>query len=65
MAEYHRHVILSSQVVSLPLQFVIQEIANFCASMDTVIDQDVDTLAYLVLLARRMTIVGEFIIFVC
>ena len=32
--------ILSSQVVSLPFQSVIQEIANFCAAMDTLIDQD-------------------------
>ena len=32
--------ILSSQVVSLPLQFVIQEVENFCAAMDTLIDQD-------------------------
>ena len=32
--------ILSSQVVSLPFQFVIQEVANFCAAMDTLIDQD-------------------------
>ena len=31
--------ILSSQVVSLPLQSV--EVANFCAAMDTLIDQDV------------------------
>ena len=34
---YH---ILSSQVVSLPWQSVIQEVANFCAAMDTLIDQD-------------------------
>ena len=33
--------ILSSQVISLPLQSVIQEVANFCATMDTLIDQDV------------------------
>ena len=32
--------ILSSQVVSLPLQSVIQEVANFCAAMDSLIDQD-------------------------
>ena len=32
--------VLSSQVVSLPLQSVIQEVANFCAAMDTLIDQD-------------------------
>ena len=32
--------ILSSQVVSLPLQSVIQEVANFCAVMDTLTDQD-------------------------
>ena len=32
-------IILSSQVVSLPLQSVIQ-VANFCAAMDTLIDQD-------------------------
>ena len=32
--------ILSSQVVSLPFQSVIQEVANFCAAMDTLIDQD-------------------------
>ena len=32
--------ILNSQVVSLPLQFVIQKVANFCATMDTLIDQD-------------------------
>ena len=31
--------ILSSQVVSLPLQSVIQ-VANFYAAMDTLIDQD-------------------------
>ena len=31
-------VILSSQVVSLPFQSVI--LANFCAAMDTLIDQD-------------------------
>ena len=31
--------ILSSQVVSLPLQSVM--VANFCAAMDTLIDQDV------------------------
>ena len=30
--------ILSSQVVSLPLQSV--DVANFCAAMDTLIDQD-------------------------
>ena len=35
-------VILSSQVVSLPLQSVI-EVANVCAAMDTLIDQDVMT----------------------
>ena len=36
--------ILSSQVVSLPCKSVIQEVtevANFCAAMDTLIDQDV------------------------
>ena len=33
--------ILSSQVVSLPFQSVILEVANFCAAMDTLIDQDV------------------------
>ena len=32
--------ILRSQVVSLPLQSVIQKVANFCAAMDTLIDQD-------------------------
>ena len=32
--------ILSSQVVSLPLQSIM-EVANFCAAMDTLIDQDV------------------------
>ena len=32
--------ILSSQVVSLPSQSVILEVANFCAAMDTLIDQD-------------------------
>ena len=32
--------ILSSQVVSLPLQSVIQEVGNFCAAIDTLIDQD-------------------------
>ena len=32
-------VILSSQVVSLSLQSVM-EVANFCAAMDTLIDQD-------------------------
>ena len=33
--------ILSSQVVSLPFQSVIHmEVANFCAAMDTLIDQD-------------------------
>ena len=32
--------ILSSQVVSLPFQSVIQEVANFCAAMDTLIDED-------------------------
>ena len=32
--------ILSSQVVSLPLQLVM-EVANFCAAMDTLIGQDV------------------------
>ena len=31
--------ILSSQVVSLPLQSVM-EVANFCAATDTLIDQD-------------------------
>ena len=31
---------MSSQVVSLPFQSVIQEVANFCAAMDTLIDQD-------------------------
>ena len=31
--------ILSSQVVSLPCKSVIQ-VANFCAAMDTLIDQD-------------------------
>ena len=31
--------ILSSQVVSLPFQSVM-EVANFCAAMDTLIDQD-------------------------
>ena len=30
--------ILSSQVVSLPCKFV--EVANFCAAMDTLVDQD-------------------------
>ena len=35
-----RWFILSSQVVSLPFQSVIQEVANFCAAMDTLIDQD-------------------------
>ena len=39
MAKWGKH-ILSSHVVSLPLQFVIQEVANFCAAMDTSIDQD-------------------------
>ena len=34
------HIILNSQVVSLPLQFEIQEVANFCAAMDTLMDQD-------------------------
>ena len=33
-------VILSSQVVSLPLQSVTLEVANFCAKMDTLIGQD-------------------------
>ena len=34
-------IILSSQVVSLPLQSVIHmEVANFCAAVDTLIDQD-------------------------
>ena len=32
--------ILSSQVVSLPCKSVILEVANFCAAMDTLIDQD-------------------------
>ena len=32
--------ILSSQVASLPFQSVIQEVANFCAAMDTLTDQD-------------------------
>ena len=32
--------ILSSQVVSLPIQSVIQEAANFCAAMNTLTDQD-------------------------
>ena len=34
-----RCVILSFQVVSLPLQSVM-EVANFCAAMDTLIDED-------------------------
>ena len=34
-----RAFILSSQVVSLPLQSVIQ-VANFCAPIETLIDQD-------------------------
>ena len=34
--------ILSSQVVSLPCKSVIQ-VANFCAAMDTLIDQDAKT----------------------
>ena len=32
--------ILSSQVVSLPLQTEILEFANFCAALDTLIGQD-------------------------
>ena len=32
--------ILSSQVLSLPLQSVILEVANFCAAIDTLIGQD-------------------------
>ena len=39
--------ILSSQVVSQPFQSVIQEVANFCAAMDTLIDQDELTLKVL------------------
>ena len=40
--------ILSSQVVSLPLQSVIHKvaIANFCAAMDSLIDQDVYPLKF-------------------
>ena len=34
--------LLNSQVVSLPLQSVMQ-VANFCAAMDTLIDQDVES----------------------
>ena len=37
--------ILSSQAVSLPLQSVIQEVANFCAAIDTLIDQDGRTIS--------------------
>ena len=33
--------ILSSQVVSLTLPSVIPEVANFCTTMDTLMDQDV------------------------
>ena len=33
--------ILSSQVVSLPCKSVM-EVANFCAAMDTLIDQDAE-----------------------
>ena len=41
------YIILSSQVVSLPLQSVIlMEVANVCAAMDTLIDQDVVTCKY-------------------
>ena len=41
-----RFTILSSQVVSLLLQSVIQEVANFRAAEDTLIDQDADLLEY-------------------
>ena len=40
MSYFHKgRLILSSQVVLLPFQPVI-EVANFCAAMDTLIDQD-------------------------
>ena len=42
----HGSIILSSQVVSLPLQM---EVANFCAAMDTLINQDVDRYAHCIL----------------
>ena len=44
-----KHSILISQlqVVSLPLQSVMEEVANFCAATDTLIDQDESTLQHL------------------
>ena len=39
--------ILSSQVVSLPCKSVIQDVANFCAVMDTLIDQDGSQLTWI------------------
>ena len=38
--KFNTSIILSPQVVSLSLQSVIQ-VANFCAGMDALIDQDV------------------------